>query len=109
LLAGLSAACLMIEIWEYAGAMMCLALFVGYALRIESPAVVDPEPPVSATDASTSATPSPTSATPPPTSAAPALDETVRLSVKSVADTVVLRRDDLGGPAVQHRTERRLR
>jgi hypothetical protein len=102
-LAGLSAACLMIEVWEYAGAMMCLALFVGYAFRSESPAG-DPEPPGSATAVPGSATAAPASATTAPASEAPALDETVRLSVESVADTVVRRQDDLGGPAGQHRS-----
>jgi hypothetical protein len=44
-LAGLAAGCLMIEVWEYAGAMMCLALFVAYAMRAWPPALGKPAQP----------------------------------------------------------------
>ena len=43
-LAGLAAGCLMIEVWEYADAMMCLALFAAYAMqnRLSVGSVADP-------------------------------------------------------------------
>ncbi|MEH0818625.1 MULTISPECIES: hypothetical protein [unclassified Micromonospora] len=43
ILVGLACASLMIEAWEYPGAMMCLALFLAYALR-PAPAPAPPAP-----------------------------------------------------------------
>jgi hypothetical protein len=115
-LVGLSAGCLMIEVWEYADAMMCLALFVAYAMRAGPPASeTDPVVPAESAEPAAHAD-----------VAGPALDDTVRLSlddtvrlsVESVADTVVLQWNDLNrpriprqphsrvDPAVQYRTER---
>ncbi|MGW1057422.1 O-antigen ligase family protein [Micromonospora rubida] len=43
-LAGLAASFLVIEAWEYPGAMMCLAAFVAYGLRLDDPPSPAPWP-----------------------------------------------------------------
>jgi len=96
-LAGLSAACLMIEAWEYAGAMMCLALFIAYPIRTRPPAS-EPDPVVSA-EATESVEP-----------AAPAVASDPALSLEAAADTAVHlgesaiggQPDLVGNPAERH-------
>ncbi|MFD0525288.1 hypothetical protein [Paractinoplanes durhamensis] len=78
---GLAAGCMMIEVWEYADAMFCLALFVAYAARVTVPAVTapEPEPPVPAV---------------PHPRTSPDVAETVRLQLEpSPADTARLERE----------------
>jgi hypothetical protein len=79
ILCGLAAGCMTIEVWEYADAMFCLALFIAYAER----AVVPPLPP------------------PDVASAEPDIADTVRLQLNpsaaetldpSAAETVVMKR-----------------
>jgi hypothetical protein len=89
-LAGTVGGCLMIELWEYGDAMVCLALFVAYAARRTEAAGPAAAEPVAAAPPAPAAPPRPPIPAP-----RPAVEDTVRLQVDA-ADTVVMNR-----PAVE--------